>query len=310
MSSPVGVVDFFVVEGTEYIERLDLLISSATSTGPESKPFLQYARSLRGSATMAKQYSIARVGAALEQVGRALRDGKLRWDPAVNAVIISSIENLKILMRNVRSLTPDDEERVQARLAELERLTPSGPRAPLTPTASTNSTFLVTGMADLADALDALVAAPDDAEALAIVLEQSRALRGVALVRDLAPLTDVVDAIEHLARTTTLGAPVGTRQLSLFSASAGVLRRASGELAAGRRPDVGSPEAKRFAGALAMVGTPSAVAPVVRERVVAISELFYDDGGQHVVHTAPAPPTTPVERFRLSIITEGQPSLF
>lgn len=310
MTAPVGVVDFFVVEGTEYIERLDLLVSTAAATGPDARAFLQYARSLRGSATMAKQFSIARVGAALEKVGRALRDGQLKWDPAINAVIISSVENLKILMRNVRSLTPADEERVQARLAELERLAPSGPRTPLSP-ATAGSPFLVTGVADLADAVDAFVAAPADRDAIATLLAQARAMRGVALVRDLPPLAEVVDTIERLAQSIDLGAAATMRHLSLVSAAAGVLRRASGELATGRRPDTGSPEALRFIAAqAAFTSAPPAdarghggdVAPAddvaPSDDIVPIDQLFFEDGGATVVEASAAPPTTPLARFR------------
>ncbi|MDQ6827963.1 MAG: hypothetical protein M3081_03760 [Gemmatimonadota bacterium] len=298
MSTPVGVVDFFVVEGTEYIERLDLLVSTAAVTGPDARMFLQYARSLRGSATMAKQFSIARVGAALEKVGRALRDGQLKWDPAINAVIISSVENLKILMRNVRSLTPADEERVQARLAELERIAPSGPRTPLPP-ATAGSPFLVTGAADLADAVDAFVAAPADREAISTLLAQSRAMRGVALVRDLPPLAEVVDVVERLAQSIDLGAAATTRHLSVVSAAAGVLRRASGELASGRRPDQASPEALRFVAAqTAFSAQPATEAPPATDDIVPVADLFFEDGGETIVHASPTPPTTPLERFR------------
>jgi hypothetical protein len=42
------------------------------------------------------------------------------------------------------------------------------------------------------------------------------------------------------------------------------------------------------------------------ERVVPISEFFYQDGGPTVVQTAPNPPTSPAERFRLEVVSQGE----
>jgi hypothetical protein len=43
-----------------------------------------------------------------------------------------------------------------------------------------------------------------------------------------------------------------------------------------------------------------------QERVVPISELFYQDGGPTVVQPAPNPPTSPAERFRLEVVSQGE----
>ena len=43
-----------------------------------------------------------------------------------------------------------------------------------------------------------------------------------------------------------------------------------------------------------------------QDRVVPISELYYEDGGPTVVQPAPNPPTSPAERFRLEVVSQGE----
>jgi hypothetical protein len=42
------------------------------------------------------------------------------------------------------------------------------------------------------------------------------------------------------------------------------------------------------------------------EVVVPITQLFYDDGGETVVDQSPTPPTTPAQRFRLEVVSQGE----
>jgi hypothetical protein len=42
------------------------------------------------------------------------------------------------------------------------------------------------------------------------------------------------------------------------------------------------------------------------DRVIPIAELFYSDAGPTVVETAPNPPTSPAERFRLEVVSQGE----
>src|SRR5437868_6581455 len=135
MSGSAGVLEFFIVEANEYIDRLDALIGAAGAAGPELDPFVRPARALRGSATMARQYGIAELAAALERGARALRDGRTRWESARPA-FVATIDDLRVLIRNVRSWSPDDDRRVQVRSAELERLAPTTIQSAPTPVRS------------------------------------------------------------------------------------------------------------------------------------------------------------------------------
>ena len=76
-----GLLDFFVLEAGEYLERLDGLLARAAGGAPPIDPFLTDARALRGSATMAKQTAIADVAAGLERVAKAIGDSSVAWSP-------------------------------------------------------------------------------------------------------------------------------------------------------------------------------------------------------------------------------------
>src|SRR5262249_20335389 len=137
MPSSVAVLEYFIVEANEYIDRLDNLVASAGASGPDPDSFGRYARALRGSATMSKQYGIADVAAALERLARGLRSRVVRWDHGVSALVVSSVDDLRILIRTVRSWGADEERRAQARTAELDRVAPPVATDRLTPPAGT-----------------------------------------------------------------------------------------------------------------------------------------------------------------------------
>jgi hypothetical protein len=66
--------------------------------------------------------------------------------------------------------------------------------------------------------------------------------------------------------------------------------------------DPSSPELARFAAALDAMQEHE----TGDERVVPISEFFYQDGGPTVVQPAANPPTSPAERFRLEVVSQGE----
>jgi hypothetical protein len=155
----------------------------------------------------------------------------------------------------------------------------------------------------IADALDGFAARPTDRVALGLALARVRALRGLAALRDLPPLSDVVDAVERAAKPIELGdGPADRVQLDVFTSAARLLRRAASELRLGGNPDIGSPEAQAFAaaaGALADSGGEP-------DQIVPIAQLFFNDGQPDVVARAPNPPTTPAQRFRLEAVSQAE----
>ena len=304
MTQFTGPLEFFIVEATEYVETLDALLGTASRSGPDPERFGKAARGLRGSATMARQYGIADLANALERGARALRESRLRWDPEIHAAFVSAVDDLRILLRTVRSWGMREEERVLHRLAEIDRIVPAldATTTRITPrTSGAGAAFLAKQTSELAEAIHRFHEAPSDQKSFDTVLDKGRALRGVATLRDLPPLTDVVDAIDNLGKTVTLGAkPISSAQLALLDAASGVLQLASREIAAGGRPDSSSSAARRFAQALAMAQEDRS-----SDRIVPITELFAA-GSIGIIHASTHPPTTAAQRFRLEVVSQAE----
>jgi hypothetical protein len=191
---------------------------------------------------------------------------------------------------------------VQARVAELHQFAPShaGSITPPAAPAANGSAFLAAETAELARALDSYLSVPSP-EAVTAVAARVRSLRGVAELRDLAPLPEVLEGVEHALKTMQLRspAPASAKQIALFSAAAFVLRRASGDIAARGRPDVDLPEMSIFASAATALDGDD----VPADRIVPIAQLFHSDPGPHVISTAANPPTTAAQRFRLELVS-------
>jgi chemotaxis protein histidine kinase CheA len=307
MSASVGVLDFFILEAGEYIEQLDTLLGAARDSGPEAQPFARSARALRGSATMARQQGISDLAAALERVARALGSTppSVSWDPAIGAALVATVDDLRLLLRNVRNWGHADDARVRTRMAELYRLAPSAAiRTPPAPSpAGSGSAFLAGETGELARALDAYLAAPSH-ETVSTVAARVRSLRGVAHLRDLPPLPDVLEGVEHALKALQLRAhaPANARQIALLSAAAIVLRRSSSDIAARGRPDAELPEMAIFTSAAIALNGDGAT----DDEIVPVAQLFHSDAGPHVVSTAPYPPTTAAQRFRMELVSQAE----
>ena len=299
MSVAVGLLDFYILEASEYVDQLDALVGAAVNAPPESTPFITASRALRGSSTMAKLLRMAELAGSVERVGRALRDGSLRWTPELRSAVVAAIDDVRILLRTVRGWSATEEQRAAARIAELRRFVPDGAVPPNTPiTGAISPTFFASEVEGIAAALDAFVAAPADRGSLDEALGRVRALRGISALKDLPPLADVANAIEDAARTTMVeGRGMTPQHAALYDASAHVLRRAARELRVSGRPDASAPEVRRFAEAASALQQQSRD----EEQVVAVAALFYGDEGPHVVSRAAHPPTTIEARFRAEI---------
>jgi chemotaxis protein histidine kinase CheA len=304
MTSPDGLLHFFVLEATDYIDRLDSLVTAAGDDGPDASAVGRYARNLRGSATMSRQMGIAELSSALERLARALRNRTIKWDVALSGAVVAAIDDLRILVRAIRTPGADESARVRARVEELGRLVPASASAAATPSQSQPSgalSFLASESAELARALDHLVSAPDDPSARAHPAERVRALRGVAELKDIPALGEVVEAVENTLKTLELSSiqTVTTKQKTLLTASAAILRRIARDIASrGRAPDE-IPELASFKAALAAAEPEAGRA----DRIVPIAQLFHDDEGPHILTTAAQPPTSAAERFRLEVVS-------
>ncbi len=302
--TPVGFLDFFILEAGDYVEQLDAQILAGASGAIDGEAFQRSARALRGSATMAKLPAFAAMAAGMERVGRALRERTLPWDAEVRGVLIASVDDCKLLLRNVRVWSEADEARARARVDELLRHAPARLATPIaTPAATGYDSYLATESANIGAGLELLATRPTDRDAAGNVLGRVRALRGIASVKDHANLADVLEAAEQAAHPLELGERVlSAERIAVLNAAATLIRSVSTALRAGTVIDPAGAEIVRFAAALdAMQQRETGV-----ERVVPIADLFFEDGGLTIVDAAANPPTSPAERFRLEVVSQGE----
>jgi len=301
--TPVGFLDFFILEASEYVEQLDGLLDAGGVSGPNPDEMQRVARALRGSATMAKLPSFSEVAAGIERVGRSMREAGLRWDPELSAVVVAAVDDAKLLLRQVRTWGDAEDTRARARVSELSKYAGSRRGTPMaSASVPGHDSYLATESANIGAGLELLATRPSDSDAAANVLRRVRALRGIASVKDHPALADVLESAEQAARPLEAsGTPLGAERIALLSAAATVLRG----IAAGIRSGSGQAPAADialFAAALEALQAQESE----QERVLPIADLFYRDGGPTVVEAAQHPATTPEKRFRHDVIGYGE----
>jgi HPt (histidine-containing phosphotransfer) domain-containing protein len=302
--TPVGFLDFFILEASDYIEQLDAQLLAGGTGEPDAETLQRAARALRGSATMAKLPAFAEMAAGIERVGRSLRDRTLPWDAALRGALVATVDDCKLLIRNVRAWSPSDDARSRARVAELARFAPARAATPAASPATTgHDSYLATESANIGAGLELLATRPSDRDAAGNVLGRVRALRGIAGVKDHATLADVLEAAEQAAHPLELGEPtLSAERIAVLNAAATLLRSVASAMRVGTVVDPAGPDIAHFAAALdAMQERETGT-----ERVVPIADLFFQDGGPTVIEAAPNPPTSPAERFRLEVVSQGE----
>ncbi|MGQ0540194.1 MAG: hypothetical protein ACT4R6_14730, partial [Gemmatimonadaceae bacterium] len=298
-------LDFYVVEATEYIDRVDALVTNAAGSPPDGQALVSAIRALRGSSTMAKAEGIATLALAFEQVARGVRDSSVAWTPTVQGALVSAVDDLRILLRNLRGWGPSEQTRATFRVEELRELAPSGAtlRATPTPAAGTATpVFLSLQTAAIASALDQFVRSPAERHTLDDALARVRTVRGLVSITELPPLSDVTDVLERAIVALPSGQQPNERQRELFSAAAAVLRRAADEVRAVGKPAATTPELARLTRAAAAVFD----SDTTSDRVVRIDELYFGDGGPHVLRKGDATPSLPADRFHREIVSRAE----
>ncbi|HVO35997.1 MAG TPA: hypothetical protein VMT21_10550 [Gemmatimonadales bacterium] len=303
MGQSMGMLDFFVLEAGEYLERLDALAQAPAGPFPNADEFVRIARAWRGGALMASQQPMARAAQGLEAAGRALKDARLAWDERVRGEVIRAIDDCKKYLHRIRTPEPEDAARAEEIGAALERLagrTSGTSRATGAGLDAGGRAFVAREAAAIASALDraaqGLAADRASREALGGVAPAMSALRGVAVLNDLPPLADLLAAVEGaLKEVLATSGAVAPAAPAVFDSAAKALARAAREVVDAGRPALDSAEAGAFASALlSAFGSTGQILP--------IEMLFYDDAGPHVVRqgTAPAPLS------RVELVSQGE----
>ena len=125
MTTPGRLLDFFTLEASEYLTRLESL---ATQQGLQPSDALQLAaaaRGLRGSATMAKAAGVSNLANIVERVAGRVVQGVVAWEPELQRAVIAAIEDLKLVVRSVRNWGAEQDARVAENLRRLARYAPA-----------------------------------------------------------------------------------------------------------------------------------------------------------------------------------------
>ncbi len=296
-----GLLDFFVLEAGECLESLDGLLARNEPQGPDPEALLKDARRLRGSATMAKLPAFSDVAGAIERVARAIREQAISWTPVVRASLIGAVDDLKVLLHRVRDWGEVEQAKARARAAELEAMAPVVARpAPAPAAGALGTAFLALEADELAMGIAGVRARPADAAHRDVVLQRVRRLRGIAALKDLPPMGEIVEGIERALHAIERDhGTIGEVAHEVLASATDVLARAGIALRAGEHPAGTGPELSRFATAIAAWESESTDG----DRIVPISTLFYHDDGPHILDRASEPPSTPHQRFRLEVVS-------
>jgi len=122
---PGRLLDFFSLEASEYLTRLESLAAKKGMEPSDATQFAAAARGLRGSATMAKAGGIVQVAMTVERIGSGVVHGATTWEPELQRALIGVIEDLKLLVRSVRTWGVDQDARVEESLRRLARFAPA-----------------------------------------------------------------------------------------------------------------------------------------------------------------------------------------
>src|SRR5688572_14031467 len=263
MTSPLGMLDYFAMEASEYLERLRTLVDAPEAPAPAE--LVRYSRALRGAALMANQQPIARAANGLEGLARAVRDGQRTWDGGTKEIAARAVESLTGYVKRSAQWTAADGQGAEQLAKDLEALA-GGTVTPLR-TPSTSASAAAEGAAATLDAgaraflaresalisaalgqaAQALRTAPPAKDVLQGVLRRMQPLRGLAALGDLPPLPDLLETVDRAI--TEIGRsdapPEGAAEV--FEAAAKALTRAAQDVTERGLPNADAEESQHFA---------------------------------------------------------------
>jgi chemotaxis protein histidine kinase CheA len=124
MTTPGRLIDFFTLEASEYLTRLESLVTQEAMEKGDATQFAAAARGLRGSAMMAKASGFSTLANAVERVANSVVQGAMKWQPELQRSMVGAVEDLKLLVRSVRHWGPEQDARVEESLRRLDRYAP------------------------------------------------------------------------------------------------------------------------------------------------------------------------------------------
>jgi chemotaxis protein histidine kinase CheA len=125
MTTPGRLLDFFTLEASEYLTRLESLVTQHSLQPSDASQLAAAARGLRGSATMAKASGVSTLANTVERIAGRVVQGAIAWEPELQRSMVGAIEDLKLVVRSVRSWGADQDARVEESLRRLARYAPA-----------------------------------------------------------------------------------------------------------------------------------------------------------------------------------------
>ncbi|MEO8909123.1 MAG: hypothetical protein ABI408_02705 [Gemmatimonadaceae bacterium] len=118
-------LDFFTLEASEYLTRLETIVTHKGMQASDAAQFAAAARGLRGSATMAKATGVSSLANTVERIAGSVVQGATKWEPDLQRAMIGAVEDLKLLVRSVRTWGAEQDARVEQSLGRLARYAPA-----------------------------------------------------------------------------------------------------------------------------------------------------------------------------------------
>ncbi len=125
MTTPGRLLDFFTLEASEYLTRLESLATQQGMQSSDATQFAAAARGLRGSATMAKASGVSTLANTVERIASSVVRGATKWEPELQRSMVGAVEDLKLLVRSVRTWGAEQDARLEESLSRLARYAPS-----------------------------------------------------------------------------------------------------------------------------------------------------------------------------------------
>jgi chemotaxis protein histidine kinase CheA len=125
MTTPGRLLDFFTLEASEYLTRLESLVTQQGLQPSDANQLAAAARGLRGSATMAKANGLSTLANTVERIAGSVVQGAIQWEPELQRSMVGAVEELKLLVRSVRNWGAEQDSRVEESLRRLARYAPS-----------------------------------------------------------------------------------------------------------------------------------------------------------------------------------------
>ncbi len=124
MTTPGRLLDFFTLEAGEYLSRLESLAMQQGLQSSDATQFAAAARGLRGSATMAKASGVSTLANTVERIASSVVRGATKWEPELQRSMVGAVEDLKLLVRSVRTWGAEQDARLEQSLSRLARYAP------------------------------------------------------------------------------------------------------------------------------------------------------------------------------------------